>query len=113
MISTPQLPSIAEQFHTEADFCAKHGLELETATRFGWVVRSASGDHFGHVVGCIDQLRDSVELLRLDGGFHWSTFSTLHEALDDLIANPQHDPMENATWRYRLPVWLQTRSVGA
>jgi hypothetical protein len=111
MVSATQPHASARQFQTEAHYCEEHGLELEAAIDYGWVVRTASGDHFGHVVGCVDQLRDSVELLRLDGGFHWSTFATLHEALDNLVANPQHNRVTDANWRCRLPVMPQTESV--
>jgi hypothetical protein len=86
---------------------------LEVAADYGWIVRAAHGDNFGHVVGCIDQLRDSVELLRLDGGFHWSTFSTLHDALDNLILNLQDDSGDSVPRRYRLPVWLQAATLRA
>ena len=112
MIRTTVRPTSADQLRTESRYCAEHGLELEAAIDYGWVVRTASGDHLGHVVGCVDQLKGCVELLRLDGGFHWSTFSTLHEALDNLVANPQHDRMANATWRHQNPVEPHSEWVG-
>lgn len=85
MIKSLNLQQTPGQFQAEADFCTNHGLELELATDYGWLVRAANGTHDGQVFGCIDQLRDCVELLRLDGGFHWSTFGCLHDALDNLI----------------------------
>ena len=77
-----------EQFQLEANFCTRHGLQLEPAAGYGWNVRSANSDQFGHVIGCIEHLQDCVELLRLDGGFHWSTYPGLHDALVNLTAQP-------------------------
>ena len=45
----------------------------------------AEADHRGRIVGRIDQLDDAVELMKLDGGFHWSSFATLQDALDNLV----------------------------
>ena len=73
------------QFVTGAAFCSDRGFELELASGHGWIVRIATADHFGRIVGCIDQLDDTVELMKLDGGFHWSSFPTLQDALDDLM----------------------------
>jgi len=86
MIRSSHLPQqTSDQFRIESDFCRRHGLELERAADFGWIVREPAADHPGQVVGCIDQLRDSVELMRLDGGFCWSGFDCLHDALEDLV----------------------------
>ena len=108
MTRTLQSRQTPEQFQLEANFCTTHGLELELATDYGWIVRSASSDHFGHVIGCIDQLHDCVELLHLDGGFHWSTYPHLHDALVNLTAQPQQAHNPTPLWADRHPVATRT-----
>lgn len=88
MTTLPHLQQNPGQFQAEADFCANYGLELQRAADYGWVVRLATADHNGQVFGCIEQLSGCVELLRLDGGFHWATFHCLHDALEILIHQP-------------------------
>ena len=91
------------QFVTGAEFCSDHGFELELASGHGWIVRVAEADHCGRIVGCIDQLDDTVELMKLDGGFHWSSFATLQDALDNLVlellAQPDWAELTSASGR--------------
>lgn len=70
---------------SDAGFCADHSLQLEQLTGYGWLVRLAHDDRQGAVIGCIDQLEEGVELMLLDGGFRWSTFASLREALESLM----------------------------
>ena len=83
-------------FESEAEFCESHGLELEHASDYGWIVRTANTRHFGNIVGCIDQLDGSVELMKLNGGFHWSSFVTLQDALNDLAFGLASEPAVEA-----------------
>jgi len=87
MTTLPHLQQNPGQFQAEADFCANYGLELQRAADYGWVVRLATADHNGQVFGC-------VELLHLDGGFHWATFHCLNDALKSLI---HQTPVSTAT----------------
>lgn len=73
---------------TEAAFCADYRFELQQASDYGWLVRAATSAHDGTVLGCIDQLDEGVELMRLDGGFTWTTFASLHDALENLAIEP-------------------------
>ena len=82
MFSSPHIAQTFQQFDAETRFCANHGLQLERASDYGWLVRAGAD---AHVLGCIDQLDDAVELMRLDGGFTWTTFASLHDALKDLV----------------------------
>lgn len=111
MTTSVQSRQTPEQFQVEAIFCATRGLELELATDYGWIVRAATSDHVGNVIGCIDQLPDCVELLRLDGGFHWSTYPRLHDALVNLTAQPRQDLDPTRLWADRNPVWTPTEST--
>ncbi len=113
MTTTLQSRQTPEQFQAEANFCTTRGLELELATDYGWIVRSANSDHVGHVIGCIDQLPDCVELLRLDGGFHWSTYPHLHDALVNLTAQPQQDHNPTSPWGDRHPVGTREESMAS
>ena len=82
MVSSPPIAQTLQQFDAEIKFCADHSLQLERASDYGWLVRAGAD---AHVLGCIDQLDDAVELMRLDGGFTWTTFPSLHDALEDLV----------------------------
>lgn len=82
MVSSPRTAQTLQQFDAETKFCADHSLQLERASDYGWLVRAGAD---AHVLGCIDQLDGAVELMRLDGGFTWTTFACLHDALKDLV----------------------------
>ncbi len=85
MRTAPRQLLIASDFDAESEFCADHSLQLERSTGYGWLVRLAHHDRQGAVIGCIDQLEQGVELMLLDGGFRWSTFASLREALENLM----------------------------
>ncbi len=53
----------------------------------GRVVHSALVDRDNNILGCIDRLAKNVELIRLDGGVHWSTWSSGDALLPEAIAS--------------------------
>jgi hypothetical protein len=41
------------------------------------VIHTALVDHENNVLGCIDQLDKNSQLIRLDGGRHWSHYNSV------------------------------------
>jgi len=90
MIKPLHLQQPVEHSQADVDFCEKHGLELELAPDYGWIVRAATAAHDGEIFGCIDQLKDCVELMQIHGGFRWTTFGALRDALEELVLQAMH-----------------------
>lgn len=68
----------------DSALCLAHGLRLWRAHNYGWLVRSGP-DAIGEVYACIDESGDQFELMELVGGFRWTTHSSLHLALEQLL----------------------------
>lgn len=60
------------------------------------IVHTAIVDHDENVLGCIDQLEKNGELIRLDGGVHWFTCGSLHDARENLRFSSPRDHLRLA-----------------
>lgn len=71
-----------------AAYCDRRGIRLCQVASDGWLVRTADhSEGAGTVLGCIEEHLDGFELMELGGGFRWSTFGTLNEAVVQLVAD--------------------------
>jgi hypothetical protein len=78
-----------------AAFCAERGAHLDPQSGRGWIVRRMPESRgVNSVLGCVEDLGDHVELMRLrEGTFSWATFDTLSQAVKHLLAQPM-DPSD-------------------
>lgn len=68
----------------DSALCLAHGLRLWRADNYGWLVRTGA-DTTGDVYACIDESGNEFELMEMVGGFRWTTHSSLHLALEQLL----------------------------
>ncbi len=85
MKAVPAVHELSASFDIAASACASHGLMLERMPHYGWLVRRAGPGGHQPVIGCIDQVEDGVELMEMDGGFRWTTFRSLLDAVTHLV----------------------------
>ena len=84
-VSTFPVPETLDWFESEAMFCTGHGLELERLPHYGWLVRRIGLGRNRPVIACIDDVENGVELMEMHGGFRWTTFGSLHDAVTYLV----------------------------
>jgi|GEM_PF-3693553 len=87
-----------------AAYCDRHDIRLCQVASHGWLVRTADcAEGAGTVLGCIEEHLDGFELMELGGGFRWSTFGTLSEAVAQLVVDRrQHQDSEEDDGSVRL-----------
>jgi hypothetical protein len=96
-------PAVSDSDEATA-YCDRHDIRLCQVASHGWLVRTADhAEGAGAVLGCIEQHLDGFELMELGGGFRWSTFGTLSEAVAQLVVDRrQHQDSEEDDGSVRL-----------
>lgn len=60
-------------------------LGQQTSTKT-WIVRYLPvSDHAGGLIGCVEERDGTYVVLRVNDGFRWQTYTTLDDAIEDLI----------------------------
>ncbi len=68
------------------DYCSEHHLTLTQVAAHGWLVREEPGSGAaGRLLACVEERGHDFEVMEVGGGFRWTTFPTLGEAVEHLI----------------------------
>lgn len=109
-IKQPRTQQSSRHFAAEVESCGVHDLPQEPTADLGRIAHTALVDRDENVLGCIDQLEKNGQLIRLDGGVHWSTFGSLHDARKGLGFSSPRDHSGLAPRREHKPGGLRPES---